>query len=404
MYTEENEFDYNEYLNETSDYNSNDYSSNKKTFNKGFIIKVLLIVLCLILVIFLVFKIRNNNRNNDNNDNQNNSLLVFNNNVAILKDAAETYFFDQENMPKEQGEELIISVSDLMDKKLINEIKDYDGYSCGYNTSYVSMKKNKNDYMLKIYLLCPSIEDSVVYYYDLEGKCLNCNGENYVSNDDSDLENNNDKEEIVISCKDFSEWKTDYIEDPTLERESRVLVIGYKDNITYGEYSNPTETPITASEVLDVKVEEKEEVVKKASDWVTGLTKKPKEKEGRVIKKYTKKSSYTTYKTETETYTKTLSMRDPNATSCKTTGIGKVECTYTKTVEVPVKNYSTKTYYKYQDTTEEIVKKTYYSAREIFKGETEYTDYILESEMPEGYQKVPGSEVIQYRYREVCTK
>lgn len=44
---------------------------------------------------------------------------------------------------------------------------------------------------------------------------------------------------------------------------------------------------------------------------------------------------------------------------------------------------------------------TYYSSREIKKNLV-YTDYILESEMPTGYQKLAGSEVTQYRYREKC--
>ena len=51
---------------------------------------------------------------------------------------------------------------------MVSEIKDYDGGSCGYNTSDITMTRNKNDYMLEIHLLCSSMENSVVYYYDLE--------------------------------------------------------------------------------------------------------------------------------------------------------------------------------------------------------------------------------------------
>ena len=56
MYTEEEEFNYDDYLEENGE------SNNKKTFiDWHFIIKVILIVLLVILIIFLVFKIKNKN-------------------------------------------------------------------------------------------------------------------------------------------------------------------------------------------------------------------------------------------------------------------------------------------------------------------------------------------------------
>lgn len=408
MYTEENEFDYNDYLNENENLNSNNNS-----FNKGIIIKAILVVLCIILVIFLVFKIKNNNTNKNNVNNTDNEVLVFNNNVEIIKKAAEEYYFTSKNIPEEIGEEKVINLTRLKTENLITEIRDYNGLACGMNTSYASIVRNKNDYLLKIYLLCSNLENTVEYYYDLEGNCLTCNGEVYISSDEDDNQDNIDdstdnkedgNNETILVCGEFGAWTTEYIEDPTLERESRVVVIGYKDNYTYSDWSEPTKEILTATDNKEVKTEEKEEVITKTSDWVSGLSSKPEAKEGRKIESYTKKKTYTTYKTTTEKYTKNLTMRDPEADSCTTTGIGKVTCTYTKIVKTPVTKTKNVTYYKYQDTTTETVKTTYYQSRDIIKSETSYTDYILENEMPEGYQKLSGSETTQYRYREACTK
>ena len=52
MYTEENEFNYDDYLEESL----RDTSNKRPFFNFQLILKIILIILCIILVIFLVFK------------------------------------------------------------------------------------------------------------------------------------------------------------------------------------------------------------------------------------------------------------------------------------------------------------------------------------------------------------
>ena len=206
MYTEENEFDYNEYLEDNSE-----YTANKKS-NKGLIIKILIILICLALIIFLLFKFinRNNSGNNNNNDNE---LLVFNNNISILKAAGEEYFFTNQNLPKNVNDVISVNINDLKDEELVIDIKDYDDNKCSYNTSYISLTKNPNDYKMEINLKCPSMEDSVIYYYDLEYNCLTCNGEEYNSSDkdtveDNNSNNNQENNTTLPVCGQFSEWTT----------------------------------------------------------------------------------------------------------------------------------------------------------------------------------------------------
>ena len=395
MYTEENEFDYNDYIEEAEEYNN----SNKKNI-WGLILKIILIIICIALIIFIVFKIKNRNLD-DNKNNVNESVLVFNNNVEILRSVAEDYFFDGDNKPKEVNGEASVSVQELINKGMVSEIKDYDGSVCGYNTSDITMTRNKNDYMLEIHLLCSSMENSVVYYYDLEGNCLTCIGETYTPSDNEENNNNNDNSEV---CGAFGNWTDEYIEDSSLEVETRTLVMGYKPNITYGEWSELTPVEIKETSTLDVETVEKEETVTTKTEVSSESTKKPAAKEGREIFTRKVKTSYYDEECSTKTFTKTLTYWDNNAINCKIEGIGSYTCTYKKTVCSDVKKYKTTTYYSYQDTTTTTVKTTYYKSRDIIQGEPSYTDYILESEMPSGYQKVIGSDKIQYRYKEKCAK
>lgn len=424
MYTEENEFDYNEYIEEAEQYNN----SNKKSI-WGLILKIVLIIICIVLIIFIVFKIKNRNlENNQNNTNE--SILVFNNNMEILRSIAEDYYFENGNKPKDINEEVTLNVRELIDKGLITEIKDYDGSTCGYNTSYISMTRNKNDYMLEIHLLCSSMENSVVYYYDLDGNCLTCNGETYIPSDEDPIEqdNNNDNQEEdkkednntnddnqnsdnssndtnnTVVCGVFGNWTDEYIEDSNLEVETRTLVIGYKPNITYGEWSPLTTIKINETDTLDVETVEKEETITTKSKVSSESTKKPASKKGREI--FTRKvtTSYYDEECSTKTTTKTLTYWDNQANSCTINGIGSYTCTYKKKVCNDVKKYKTTTYYSYQDTITSKVTTTYYKSRDIIQGEPSYTDYILENEMPDGYQKVVGSDKIQYRYKEKCLK
>lgn len=424
MYTEENEFDYDNYLEE------NETNGSNNSFNKNLITKTILIILCLLLIIFLFFMITSNFKKNDKNkDNVVDSSVVFNNNIELLKTAAITYFFDNGNYPKTVGEAKLIKVQDLINNKLITEILDYDKKACGYNTSYISMVRNKNDYKLEIYLNCPSNEEKLVYYYDLKFNCLTCNGETYISsnedlddkedkedkednnsnnesnsNDNNNNNSNNNNNNNSLVCGTFGAWTTELKNDDTLEREERVVVKGYKDNITYGEWSNETTEVIIGNDNLEVSVETRPTTTTTLSDWSAATTTKPESISGRNIDSWTESKPY--YKTEctTKTYTQQRKTWDNSASKCTSTGIGKVTCTYTKKVCNDVLKYQNVTYYKFQDTITETKNVTYYKSREIIKGTPSITGYILESEMPSGYTKLPNSELKQYRYRTKCVK
>ncbi len=425
MYTEENEFDY-------SDYEENNNS--KKPFNLRFLLKIFLVVLCIVLLIFLFFKIKNRNvsKNTIDNSSKRDSALVFNENINAIRDASMKYFLETNNLPTNNKETLSINLKKLVEEKRIYSIKDSNGNVCAYNTSKSTLTKNLNDYLLQVDLICADKRDSVSYYYDLEGNCLTCNGEKYVSNLNeliTELENNNSNEltdnsfdessdtsdKVPVNsnqegtqvkvCKDFSEWTNNPPQGVDIEQETRTLVRGYKEEVSYSDWSTPTTTPIVGNENVQVQMFDKVESETTTTSWSKETTTKPSSKEGRVITSRTEKIPTTTKKCSGgSTYTKILSSWDNSAYSCKSLGIGKVECTYkTEKTCKNVTTYKTVTYYKYQDTITKDVTKTYYQSRTITKN-TIYTDYILESEMPDGYTKLENSEILQYRYREKCDK
>lgn len=409
MYTEENEFDY-------ADYNND---KNNKKFNKNLIIKAILIVICLVIILFLVFKLKNsgnnynnNNNNNDDNINNENIALVFDNNFQSLREVGEKYFFEQGKIPTIQDNEKIVKVINLINDGVISEIYDYDGSKCNYNTSYVSVTKNDNDYLMKVKLECPSMENYAEYYYDLEFNCLTCNGEVYDPEDNTDDENNDNDNgnDTILVCDEWSDWTTDYIEDSSLDTEIRILIKAYKDNIIYGEWSTPTTVKPTETEGIEIKTYTQVEKVTEYTEWSSESTTKPESKDGREIQTNSVKEPYssTSCKNVTSTYTKVVTGWDSSAKKCTSVlgSFGKYECVYTKTKRKcsTTKKYNTVIYYSYRDQIEKDQEVTYYQTRTVTAGTPIYTDYILESEIPSGYTKVEGSERIEYRYREKCTK
>lgn len=409
MYTEENEFNYNDY----QEYDGN--NGNNSTIKV--IVKVLIVLLCLFLIIFVVFKISNSNKDNNKPSNED-YLLVFNNNLSILQDISEVYFFDRNNIPKEKNETVSVTAKELINENLLTDLKDYNNNACNYQTSLSTLTKLDSDYLMKVTLNCGSNSKSITNYYDSEFECLTCNGESYVpsekpesdENNDIDNDNNdvdNDNEENNV-CNVWSDWTDEYKNDSSLERRERVVIIGYKNNILYGEWTQWQKEEFEATSDIEIESETRKESQTTFTDWSDYQKSKPEEKDGREIQTKTEKEKYktTTNSCKYETYTKDLTYWDSNALRCENKGIGKVTCTYQKKVCNPVTTtkYRTVTYYSYRDTETKEVDTIYYRSRTISQGDTVYTNYMLENELPSGYSVLEGSQKTQYSYRTICGK
>ena len=101
---------------------------------------------------------------------------VFRENIKYMQDAGEAYFTD-DKMPKQVGDTVKISLSEMFDKKIVLPFVDKDGNSCNQYDSYVSVTKTVNGYELKTNLVCNTESDYLV-------KILGCH--TYCENDKCD--------------------------------------------------------------------------------------------------------------------------------------------------------------------------------------------------------------------------
>ena len=246
----------------------------------------------------------------------------------------------------------------------------------------------------------------VVYTSSSSNGWHSSGGSSYSGGSSNNNNNNNNNNTAV--CGNYGEWTTEFKNDPSLEYETRVLIKAYKTEKIYGEYSAPTKTKPEEQAGIEIKSYETTETTSEYTDWTT-TNEKPEDKTGREIKTSTENTPYSSKscKNVTKTYTKKITGTDKKAIKCSAVKgeYMKYVCTYKKTVKKcsTTTKYKTTTTYTYRDLVEKQQQVTYYQTRTVTDN-TVYTNYILESEIPSGYIKLNGSEITQYRYRQVCSK
>ncbi len=448
MYTEDytnNAESYDEYNNQ---YVSEDEFEQESSFwerNKNIIFKVIIIILCLIILIWLIGKLAGNKPNKvtptptpiaDNTSNMNENLTK-------LRKAAEKYFFI-DNKPKNGID--VITVDTLIDKGYLTEFVDINKNTCNLNSSYASLEKTSSNYVLTVNAICSKENRTKLFYYTLTNvSCTNCDGDSLLDgtinyNDDEPTptptpepepptdDDDDDTDYSAYSCDRWTDWSTTRVDLPKLEERTRTLVKGVKtipgsSYSSYGSWSDWTKEKITATSSRQVQTKEED-----VETWVakTSTTKVTNSETIRNVKEIVeKREEYTckegtlsgttcTIKTEGTKLVKGLSATgwfgNSSVISCPnkyTDQNGKIlyDC-YVKTEVTTTKpaTLTTKlvvTGYSYEEKT--TTKETYYRSRSVSThytdGSTEYTDLMLESELPEGYVKLDGSEQVQYSYR-----
>ena len=97
---------------------------------------------------------------------------VFRENIRYMQEAGESYFTD-EKMPTEVGQEIKISLGEMIEKKLIIPFIDEDGNECNNDESYVGITKLDEGYELKTNLVCPKENNYTVKLLGCHTYCLN---------------------------------------------------------------------------------------------------------------------------------------------------------------------------------------------------------------------------------------
>lgn len=116
----------------------------EKNFNwKGLIIK-LVIIFAILFIILWIFPLGKKDKNVYSDG--------FKDNVAKLKDVGSNYF-DKDNLPKEVGDSIKVSLDELVKGNRINELK-VNGNSCDGSMSYIKIVKKNKGYELETTLVC----------------------------------------------------------------------------------------------------------------------------------------------------------------------------------------------------------------------------------------------------------
>lgn len=117
--------------------------------------KIGLRLVTLLLIIFLAIKLVFILRDNKTNVVENNEMKE---KIKLLEDASKKYF-TEDLLPKKPGESVTVTLKELMDKKLIKEIKDEQNKDCDISLTNVKVTRLDNEYQYKATLKCNNYED-----------------------------------------------------------------------------------------------------------------------------------------------------------------------------------------------------------------------------------------------------
>lgn len=168
-YEENNGYYNNNYNNQYPNMNNNKQplSYHIKRFLVG-----LLLVMALVFLLLLVLPSKSSIRDAINGGL--NPLLdrLFQENLDTMKETAIAYY-TTDRLPKEEGDTEKITLGEMLELKLLLEIKDKNGDMCDTEDSYVEVTKEEKEYKMKVNLKCGDEENYIIVYLGCYNYCLN---------------------------------------------------------------------------------------------------------------------------------------------------------------------------------------------------------------------------------------
>jgi len=137
---------------------------------RDFLLKLVLIIIFVLLLMWLL-PIKNNN----NVDLSPLTDRIFNANIQQMKEAAIPYF-TTERLPKNVGDDVKLTLQQMLDKKLLLPFTDKNGDTCDTQNSYVLVTKEETEYLMKVYLKCNEEEDYILVHIGCYSYCTTTNG------------------------------------------------------------------------------------------------------------------------------------------------------------------------------------------------------------------------------------
>ena len=185
--------------------NNNNFSLKDVIFN------LLFIILFVFILLWLFPSKSFLNKNGLYNSDKTQTNQVFNHNIATMKEAAISYFTTS-RLPKKVGDTVKMSLSQMIDKKLLLSLIDSKGNVCEESLSYIEITKEDDEYILKVSLSCSDNEDYILVHLGCYDYC------------DGDVCERREPEQILykyqykleIPCKltdwsNWSDWSYNYI-------------------------------------------------------------------------------------------------------------------------------------------------------------------------------------------------
>ena len=137
---------------------------------RDFLIRLVLIIIFVLLLMWLLPM-----KSNKNVDLSPLTDRIFNANIQEMKEAAIPYF-TTERLPKKVGDETTLTLQDMLDLKLLLPFTDKNGDKCDARNSYVTVTKEKDEYLLKVYLKCNDDSDYILVHIGCYSYCTSENG------------------------------------------------------------------------------------------------------------------------------------------------------------------------------------------------------------------------------------
>ena len=413
-----------------SDYENNDfdeYNVDEEVYeesfwdrNKSLIFKIIIIIICVLILIWLISKLGKNKNVESNYDD----------NVTAVRLASEQYFFIN-NKPGNTKQS--ITVSELENRNLVKKVVDANNNACDTNNSIVTLDNNSVSYIMSIKLDCGKDNEIRNFYYRMDNyACENCGSNTYMDGtngpkDPVDPVNPDEPEDpdnpSGYTC-DWSDWTTTRNTESGLDERTRVLVKAQKENtkeeIVYGEWTEFTETPVEATDELEVETK-----VNTIDNWVAMQSSSAvaaSDTIRNVQRHSTSGTKYTYCPSGYEKYdgrcrksngaTRTISATDyvrlsgEERKSCKSKRDSANKLVYVcgggySYTDLKTGYRGGSTYYTYEqlNRTEVTVYRSRTKEVKTTVLEPTVTGYILKTEVPSGYTIVPGSEKTEYSYK-----
>lgn len=95
---------------------------------------------------------------------------IFNENLMSMKEGAQSYF-TIERLPGKTGESVILTLQEMLDKKIVLPFKDKNGNQCSKTKSYVKVTKKNDEYVMKVNLKCGEEENYLLVYMGCYDYC-----------------------------------------------------------------------------------------------------------------------------------------------------------------------------------------------------------------------------------------